>query len=95
MWKIQVSKAVSGMTVGGDLVFFGDNSGMFYGVNAATGQILWTFNALSIKGAVAPTAAPVVYTVNGREYVAIAFGGQPDPETPLGDTMVAFAFLTI
>jgi glucose dehydrogenase len=43
------------------------------------------------KGAGAPTAAPVVYTVNGREYVAMAFGGQPDSDTPLGDTMVAFA----
>ena len=91
VWKIQVPQALSGMTVGGDLVFFGDTAGTFYGVNAATGQILWTFNGLSIKGAGAPTAAPVVYTVNGREYVAMAFGGQPDSDTPLGDAMIAFA----
>ncbi|PYQ41818.1 MAG: hypothetical protein DMG99_10320 [Acidobacteria bacterium] len=94
VWKIKVSQALSGMTVGGDLVFFGDNSGLFYGVNALTGQILWTFNGLSIKGAGAPTAAPVVYMVDGREYVAMAFGGQPDSDTPLGDAMVAFALPT-
>ena len=94
MWKIKVSQALSGMTVGGDLVFFGDNSGLFYGVNALTGQILWTFNGLSIKGAGAPTAAPVVYMVDGHEYVAMAFGGQPDSDTPLGDAMVAFALPT-
>ena len=28
VWKIKVSQALSGMTVGGDLVFFGDNSGL-------------------------------------------------------------------
>ena len=92
VWKIKVDQpADSGMTVGGDVVYFGDSSGFFYGVNALTGDILWKFNGLSIPGACAPTAAPIVYTVNGREYVANAFGGNPGEGTALGDAMVAFA----
>ena len=31
-----------GVTV---LVFFGDNAGLFYAASAATGQILWVFEA--------------------------------------------------
>lgn len=91
-WKIKVKMpADSGMTVGGDIVYFGDESGIFYAVDARTGAILWTFNGTSLQAGGAPTAAPIVYMVNGREFVADAFGGNPGEKTKLGDIMVAFS----
>ncbi len=39
--------------------------------------MLWTFNAMTIHEAGGATAAPVAYEVNGREYIASGFGGNP------------------
>ena len=46
-WTIPILTTLptSGMTVAGDLVFFGDNTGLFYAASAATGEILWVFDA--------------------------------------------------
>lgn len=92
-WKIDVPQMPdSGMTVGGDLVFFGESNGLFHAVNAATGKMLWTFNALTIPGAGGATAAPAVYVVDGREYIVNGFGGNPGEDNcPLGDAIIAFA----
>jgi quinohemoprotein ethanol dehydrogenase len=92
-WKITVGNpAGSGMLVAGDLVFFGEPVGLFYAVNAGSGQILWTFDATTIKGAGGANAAPIAYVVNGREFIANAFGGnQNEDPTIVGDSVVAFA----
>ena len=39
------------MTVAGDLVFFADGNGILYAASAATGEILWVFDALTVPGA--------------------------------------------
>jgi outer membrane protein assembly factor BamB len=46
-WTIPVltTPPDSGMTVAGDLVFFSDCTGLFYAANAATGEVLWVFDA--------------------------------------------------
>jgi alcohol dehydrogenase (cytochrome c) len=92
-WQIPVQyPAGSGWAVAGDLAFFGESQGLFHAVNAATGQMLWTFNALTIPGAGGATAAPVAYMVDGREYIANGFGGNPgEPYSPLGDAIIAFS----
>ena len=79
-WSIPIltSAPNSGVTVGGDLVFFGDSDGIFYAASAATGEILWVFDALTVPGAGGANAAPAVYEVNGVEYVVNAFGGSLD-----------------
>jgi quinoprotein glucose dehydrogenase len=84
--------------VAGDLVFFADAEGLFYGVNAATGQVLWVFDALSVPGGGGGGAAPAVYEYGGVEYVVYFFGGNPfiqtntaDTYTPSGDAIIAFA----
>src|ERR1700684_2738270 len=78
-WSIPIltSSPNSGVTVAGDLVFFGDSDGIFYAANAATGEILWVFDALTVPGAGGANAAPAVYEVDGVEYVVNAFGGDP------------------
>jgi quinohemoprotein ethanol dehydrogenase len=99
-WTVPILTSVpsSGVAVAGDLVFFADAEGLFYGVNAATGQILWVFDALSVPGGGGGGAAPAVYEYNGVEYVVYFFGGNPfiqtntaDTYTPSGDAVIAFA----
>jgi quinohemoprotein ethanol dehydrogenase len=81
----------SGMTVAGDLVFFGDSTGLFYGANAATGEILWVFDASTVTDAGGGNAAPAIYEIGGVEYVVYGFGGNPGESPVLGDAVIAFA----
>ena len=74
MWEIEqvgpVERNYSGvLATASNLVFYGETSGGFAAVDAATGTTLWHFEA----GA-AWKASPMTYAVNGRQYVAIASG---------------------
>ena len=53
-----------------NLVFYGEASGGFAAVDAASGKTLWHFAA----GTVQWKASPMTYRVNGRQYVSIASG---------------------
>jgi quinohemoprotein ethanol dehydrogenase len=99
-WTVPILTSVpsSGVAVAGDLVFFADAEGLFYGVNAATGEILWVFDAVSVPGGGGGGAAPAIYEYGGVEYVVYFFGGNPfiqtntlDTYTPSGDAVIAFA----
>lgn len=74
VWQIdlpgQVQMNYSGvLSTAGGLVFFGESSGGFAAVDAATGRYLWHFETNQfIK------ASPMTYEANGRQYVAIASG---------------------
>jgi quinohemoprotein ethanol dehydrogenase len=81
----------SGMTVAGDLVFFGDCTGLFYAANAATGEVLWVFDAYTEPNAGGGNGSAAVYELNGVEYVVYGFGGKPGESFTLGDLVVAFA----
>jgi alcohol dehydrogenase (cytochrome c) len=58
------------MTTSGGLVFFGDDARSFEAVDAATGKPLWHFNTGQNI-----SASPMTYAVSGKQYVAIAAGG--------------------
>jgi quinohemoprotein ethanol dehydrogenase len=90
-WTIPVltSAPDSGVSVAGDLVFMGDNTGLFYGASAATGQILWVFDANTVPGAGGAGASAAIYEINGVEYVVYAFGGSA--YDPSADAVIAFA----
>jgi alcohol dehydrogenase (cytochrome c) len=92
-WSIPILTTLptSSMTVAGDLVFFGDNTGLFYAASAATGEILWVFDAWTVPGGTGGDAGAAVYEVNGVEYVLYGFGGEPGQSFELGDAVVAFA----
>jgi glucose dehydrogenase len=92
-WTIPIvtSAPWSGMSVAGDLVFFGDSTGLFYAASAATGEILWVFDASTVTGAGGATATAAIYEINGVEYVAYGFGGDPGYSFTLGDAVIAFA----
>jgi quinohemoprotein ethanol dehydrogenase len=93
-WTIPVTTTTpdSGVSVAGDLVFMGDDTGLFYAASAATGEILWVFDAMTVPNAGGATASPAIYEVNGVEYVVYGFGGNPiEPPGILGDAVIAFA----
>lgn len=97
MWKIRIDQpAKSGVLIAGDLVFFGEGNGKFHAVDAASGNILFTFDGTTIPNGGGAQAAPVAYVVNGQEFVVNGFGGNvPDrrnfPPNPVGDAVVAFS----
>ena len=97
MWKIRIDQpAKSGVLIAGDLVFFGEGNGKFHAVDAASGNILFTFDGTTIPNGGGAQAAPVAYVVNGKEFVVNGFGGNvPDrrnfPPNPVGDAVVAFS----
>lgn len=60
MWAGTVSTA-------GALIFSGDDDGHFVALNARSGKNLWHFNVGEML-----TASPVVYSADGKQYVAVA-----------------------
>lgn len=95
-WSIKADQLnASSMAVAGDLLFYGENNGMFHAVNAATGAPLWAFDGTSITNAGGASAPPSIYAVNGHEYVVEAFGGNRNDRrrtnSPVGDAIIAFA----
>ena len=63
------------LATAGDLIFGGDLDGEVFALDARTGQKLWSFNT---GGRIA--SAPVSYSVNGRQYIAIGSGGGSETE---------------
>jgi alcohol dehydrogenase (cytochrome c) len=75
------------MSTAGGLVFHGDIKGWFKALDAKTGKTLWKFNAGS-----GITAAPMTYTLDGKQYVAVVSGRTlsiPAFFGALGEKMVA------
>ncbi|HQT59761.1 MAG TPA: PQQ-binding-like beta-propeller repeat protein [Acidiphilium sp.] len=74
------------LATAGNLVFTGEGNGWFDAMDAKTGKRLWRFNL----GA-GVNAPPVAYSVNGREYIAVAAGGNFQLSYPYGDAVAIFA----
>jgi len=55
-------------------------------IETATGKELWAAD-LPMPG----MAVPMTYMVRGKQYVAIAAGGNAQVGTPIGDYIIAFA----
>jgi len=58
------------LTTAGGLLFYGETGGRFAAVDVKTGKTLYTFKATEPW-----KASPITYTVNGRQYIAVASGG--------------------
>ena len=75
------------MTTATGLVFAGDIKGTFRAMDAKTGKELWKFNAGS-----GISAAPISYTLDGKQYVAVTSGrtqSMPAFFGKIGEKMVA------
>jgi alcohol dehydrogenase (cytochrome c) len=72
LWQKKMSTPMIGGAVatGSSLVFTGDQHGILYAFDAQTGKTVWEG-----KLGLAFGSAPIVYTINGVEYLAAAIGG--------------------
>jgi plastocyanin len=89
-WQQHVPFRVGGgggsTTTAGGLVFHGDPGGEILARNAKTGEVLWRFQT-----GYGAEATPIVYQVDGDEYVAIAAGGNQGTGSRNGDAVWTFS----
>jgi alcohol dehydrogenase (cytochrome c) len=87
-WQYKAPQPLIGgaLATGGNLVFTGEGNGWFDAFNAKTGEKVWRYNL----GA-GVNAPPISYEVDGRQYVAVAAGGNFQLDYPRGDAIAIFA----
>jgi alcohol dehydrogenase (cytochrome c) len=87
-WQAKTPQPMMGgaLATAGNLVFTGEGNGWFDAFNAKTGKKLWRYNL----GA-GVNAPPISYEVDGKQYVAVAAGGNFQIDFPRGDVIAIFA----
>ncbi len=87
-WQVRTPEPLVGgvLVTKGGLVFSGAGKGRLAAFDASSGQELWSYQAEA--GVNAP---PITYAVGGRQYVAVAAGGNALFGFTQGDAVVAFA----
>jgi PQQ-dependent dehydrogenase (methanol/ethanol family) len=87
-WQVKTDQPMIGgaLATAGNLVFTGEGNGHFNAYDARTGKTLWSFT-----GGAGCNAPPVTYTVDGKQYIAVACGGNYQLGYPLGDAVMVFA----
>jgi alcohol dehydrogenase (cytochrome c) len=87
-WQVKTEQPMIGgsLTTAGNLVFTGEGNGRFDAFDARTGKLLWHFTAGA--GCNAP---PVTYELDGKQYIAVACGGNFQLGYPLGDAVLVFS----
>lgn len=86
-WQVKTGEPLVGgvLATAGGLVFSNVGGGVFAALDAGSGKQLWSYQCDA--GVNAP---PVTYTVDGRQYVAVAAGGNVMFGFKYGDMVVAF-----
>ena len=87
-WGVKTDQPLVGgvLATAGNLVFNGEANGWFKAFDATNGKELWRFNAGA--GVNAPA---VSYMVNGKQYVAVAAGGNNQIDAKRGNSVFVFA----
>ena len=88
VWQKRVKDPMVGgaLATGGGVVFTGTPDGQFLAYDAKSGKQVWSYKA---EGGV--NAPPITYSVGGRQFVAVAAGGNYQINAPRSDDMLAFA----
>jgi glucose dehydrogenase len=86
-WQVKTPQPMIGgiLATAGGLVFTGEGNGQFKAYDAETGAILWKFQA----GA-GVNAPPSSYTVDGKQYIVVAAGGNVQLDYKRGNNIIAF-----
>ncbi len=86
-WQVKTPQPMIGgiLATAGGLVFTGEGNGHFKAYDAETGAILWKFQA----GA-GVNAPPSSYTVDGKQYIVVAAGGNTQLDYKRGNNVIAF-----
>jgi glucose dehydrogenase len=87
-WSAKTQQPMIGgaLATAGGLVFAGEGNGLFKAYNSATGEVLWQFQC----GA-GVNAPPVSYSVNGKQYIAVAAGGNVQLNYKRGNSVFVFS----
>ena len=88
VWKARTDQPMIGgaMSTAGNLVFAGEGNGWFKAYDAHTGKVLWQYQCGA--GVNAPATS---YTVNGKQYIAVAAGGNTQLDFKRGNSVFVFA----
>jgi alcohol dehydrogenase (cytochrome c) len=86
-WQYKAPQPMIGgvLATAGNVVFTGEGNGWFDAFNAKTGKKVWRFNL----GA-GVNAPPITYSVDGKQYLAVAAGGNFQLGYPRGDAIAIF-----
>jgi PQQ-dependent dehydrogenase (methanol/ethanol family) len=86
-WQVKTPQPMIGgiLATAGGVVFTGEANGWFKAYDALKGSLLWKFQA----GA-GVNAPPSSYTVGGKQYVAVAAGGNVQIDAKRGNSIIAF-----
>ena len=87
-WKFDTDEPLIGgvLATAGGLVFNGEANGLFRAFDAKNGKKLWEYQT----GA-GVNAPPVSYTIKGKQYIAVAAGGNNQIDAKRGNSVVVFA----
>lgn len=86
-WQVKTEQPMIGgiLATAGGLAFTGEGNGYFKAYDSETGAVLWKFQA----GA-GVNAPPSSYTVDGKQYIVVAAGGNTQLNYKRGNTIIAF-----
>jgi len=86
-WQVKTPQPMMGgaFTTAGGLMFTGEANGWFRAYDAASGKILWSFQAGA--GVNAPASS---YSVDGKQYVVVGAGGNTQIDFKRGNNIIAF-----
>jgi PQQ-dependent dehydrogenase (methanol/ethanol family) len=87
-WKYDTEQPLigGGLATDGGLYFFGEGNGNFNALDSGSGKRLWSYN-----GGAGANAMPVSYSVKGKQYVAMACGGNTQLDFKRGNSLFVFA----
>ncbi len=88
VWKARTDQPMIGgaLSTAGNLVFAGEGNGWFKAYDARSGKVLWQYQC----GA-GVNAPPTAYTVNGKQYIAVAAGGNTQLDFKRGNSVFVFS----
>ncbi len=88
VWKADTQQPLMGgvLATAGGLVFTGEGNGAFNAYNGKTGDKLWSFQCGA--GVNAPA---VSYSIGGKQYIAVAAGGNNQLDFKRGNSVFVFA----
>lgn len=86
-WQFKTEQPMIGgiLATAGGLLFTGEGNGFFNALDAETGALLWR---MQLGAGV--NAPPSSYTVDGRQYIVVAAGGNTQLDFKRGNNIVAF-----
>ncbi len=87
VWQKKTDQPMIGgeLATKGGLLFAGEGNGLFKAYDAKTGDVLWSF-----QGGAGVNSAPMSFQVDGKQYVAVAAGGNFQLNFKLGDAVLVF-----